>query len=245
MIEKILEKTMRLFLSAGFAKTNTDEIAKHIGISKRTLYRYYDAKEKLINAVFNFLKERITTQHEAIIKDKSKNPREKLNEILLIITELGSKMGKPFVNDIQNFRPDLFMMMQEFRKERLRRLADIIKEGQDSGIFRKELNRELTIDTLIAALDGIVNPKYLSETTFSISSAFDTVFNIFIHGIENEKNNSQLKNPILHSHLDTDAHILFFQIMDFDTEQEISSNGAIDLQNIRGKKKSIWSTNTN
>ncbi|EQA63024.1 TetR/AcrR family transcriptional regulator [Leptospira alexanderi] len=243
MIERILKKTMQLFLFAGFAKTNTDEIAKHIGISKRTLYRYYDAKEKLINAVFNFLKEKITAQHEAIIKDKSKNPRQKLNEILLIVTKIGSKMGKPFINDIQNFRPDLYIMMKEFRKERLRRLADIIKEGQESGIFRKELNRELTIDALIAALDGVINPKYLSETTFSISSAFDTIFNIFIHGIENEKSNSQLKNPILHSH--PDAHILSFQIMDFDTEQEISSNEVINLQSIKDKKKSTWLTNTN
>ncbi|ULH27067.1 TetR/AcrR family transcriptional regulator [Leptospira weilii] len=116
MIERILKRTMRLFLFAGFAKTNTDEIAKHRGISKRTFYRYYNAKEKLINAVFNFLKEQIMAQHEAIIKDKSKGP----------------------------------------------------------------------------------------------SSAFDTVFNIF-HGIENEKSNSQLKNPIVHSHPDTDAHTLFFK----------------------------------
>ncbi|MDI7158329.1 TetR/AcrR family transcriptional regulator, partial [Leptospira santarosai] len=60
-----------MFISfRGFCQ-NTDEIAKHIGISKRTLYCYYDTKEKLINVVFSFLKERITTQHETIIKYKN------------------------------------------------------------------------------------------------------------------------------------------------------------------------------
>nr|WP_254844212.1 TetR/AcrR family transcriptional regulator [Leptospira santarosai] len=60
-----------MFISfRGFCQ-NTDEVAKHIGISKRTLYCYYDTKEKLTNVVFNFLKERITTQHETIIKYKN------------------------------------------------------------------------------------------------------------------------------------------------------------------------------
>ncbi|WP_346274741.1 TetR/AcrR family transcriptional regulator [Leptospira santarosai] len=60
-----------MFISFRRFCQNTDEIAKHIGISKRTLYCYYDTKEKLINVVFNFLKERITTQHETIIKYKN------------------------------------------------------------------------------------------------------------------------------------------------------------------------------
>ncbi|WP_004471404.1 TetR/AcrR family transcriptional regulator [Leptospira santarosai] len=198
-----------MFISfRGFCQ-KTDEIAKHIGISKRTLYCYYDTKEKLINVVFNFLKERITTQHETIIKYK--NPKEKLSEILLLITELGFKMEKPFVNDIQNFHPDLFMMMKELRKERLRRIADIIKEGQECGIFRKRTQSKTNDRSPIAALDGIINPKYLSETTLSISNAFKTVFNIFIHGIKNEKSNSRVKNPTLRFHPNT--HILFFQVI--------------------------------
>ncbi|AYV57740.1 TetR/AcrR family transcriptional regulator [Leptospira kmetyi] len=217
MIERILEKTLHLFLSSGFAKTNTDEIARNIGISKRTLYRYYDAKDKLIDAVFAFLREKVTKQHEAILKDSSKSPSQKLREILLIIAELGARMGKSFAKDIQNVRPDLYATMSAYRRQRIGRLADIVKEGQATGEFRKEIDAELTIDVLIAALDGIINPTYLLESTFSVSTAFETVFNLFLQGIESGKSNLlEVKKTIPDFGSNSDSPLLLFQILNFD-----------------------------
>ncbi|TGL81457.1 TetR/AcrR family transcriptional regulator [Leptospira yasudae] len=245
MIERILERTTRLFLSAGFAKTNTDEIAKHIGISKRTLYRYYDAKEKLINAVFDFIKDKIRSQHEAIIADKSKSPSQRLREILFIVSELGSKMGKPFARDIQNLRPDLFSMMQEYRRERMRRLADLIREGQEIGEFRKDINRELTIDILVAALDGIINPTYLTQTDHSIASAFESIFNMFLQGIECRNENIPLVDRTQTLPFDPHSGIFLFQVMHFDDYEEKEPDSIAPLLAKENKKKSTWLMNAN
>lgn len=54
-IDTILERTLILFLNAGFSKTNTDEISEFAGVSKRTLYKYFITKEKLIDAVISKL----------------------------------------------------------------------------------------------------------------------------------------------------------------------------------------------
>ncbi|TGL93158.1 TetR/AcrR family transcriptional regulator [Leptospira barantonii] len=246
MIERILEKTLHLFLSSGFSKTNTDEIAKNIGISKRTLYRYYDAKDKLIDAVFAFLREKVTKQHEAIIKDPSKSPSQKLREILLIISELGAKMGKTFAKDIQNVRPDLYATMSAYRRHRIGRLADVVKEGQATGEFRKEIDAELTIDVLIAALDGIINPTYLIESTFSVSTAFETVFNLFLQGIENGKSNLlETKKTIPDFESDPDSPLLLFQILNFDDLTNDSTDFSSTIQSLEDKKKSTWLMNAN
>ncbi|MGJ4746209.1 TetR/AcrR family transcriptional regulator [Leptospira sp. SA-E8] len=184
MIERILERTFLLFLSSGFAKTNTDQIAKHIGISKRTLYKYYDTKDKLIDSVFELMRSKVQAKFDKVLQDKNKDPIDRLKEILFFISDLGSKMSKTFAKDIEMVRPDLFVTMREFRKQRILSLADLLREGQKAGQIRKDVTPELTIDILLAAVDGILNPTYLFQSPYSNTMAFDAIVTIFLEGVQ-------------------------------------------------------------
>ncbi|MEI7013997.1 TetR/AcrR family transcriptional regulator [Leptospira licerasiae] len=186
MIDRILERTFLLFLSSGFAKTNTDQIAKHIGISKRTLYKYYDTKDKLIDSVFELMRSKVQEKFDKVLQDKTKDPIDRLKEILFFISDLGSKMSKTFAKDIEMVRPDLFITMREFRKQRILSLADLLREGQKAGQIRKDITPELTIDILIAAVDGILNPTYLFQSPYSNTMAFDAIVTIFLEGVQEE-----------------------------------------------------------
>lgn len=55
--EQIRDGARRLFLERGFARTNTDAIAKEAGVSKQTLYVYYPSKEDLLEDVLRGLVE--------------------------------------------------------------------------------------------------------------------------------------------------------------------------------------------
>lgn len=184
MIERILERTFLLFLSSGFAKTNTDQIAKHIGISKRTLYKYYDTKDKLIDSVFELMRSKVQAKFDKVLQDKTKDPIDRLKEILFFISDLGSKISKTFAKDIEMVRPDLFVTMREFRKQRILSLADLLREGQKAGQIRKDVTPELTIDILLAAVDGILNPTYLFQSPYSNTMAFDAIVTIFLEGVQ-------------------------------------------------------------
>ncbi len=187
MIDRILERTFLLFLSSGFAKTNTDQIAKHVGISKRTLYKYYDTKDKLIDSVFELMRKKVQAKFDEVLKDKTRDPIERLKEILFFISDLGSKMSKTFAKDVEMVRPDLFETMREFRKQRLLSLADLLREGQAKGQIRKDVTPELTIDILLAAVDGVLNPGYLFQSPYSNTMAFEAIVTIFLEGVQEKK----------------------------------------------------------
>ncbi|MFB5652216.1 TetR/AcrR family transcriptional regulator [Leptospira wolffii] len=187
MIERILERTFLLFLSSGFAKTNTDQIAKHVGISKRTLYKYYDTKDRLVDAVFELIRKKVQSKFDEVLNDHKRDPLDRLKEILFFISELGSKMSKTFARDIETVRPDLFETMKEFRRQRLLSLADLLREGQKQGLIRKDITPELTIDILLAAVDGILNPSYLFQSPYSNTMAFEAIVMIFLEGIQEKK----------------------------------------------------------
>lgn len=49
--QELLDAALDLFVERGFAATRLDDIAKRAGVSKGTLYLYYESKEELFKAV--------------------------------------------------------------------------------------------------------------------------------------------------------------------------------------------------
>jgi len=47
----IVDAALVLFLNSGYGATSMDIIARHAGVTKQTVYRYFDSKEALLEAV--------------------------------------------------------------------------------------------------------------------------------------------------------------------------------------------------
>ena len=50
--ELIMSAALKLFVERGFYGTAVPEIAEHAGVGAGTIYRYFDSKEALVNAVY-------------------------------------------------------------------------------------------------------------------------------------------------------------------------------------------------
>ena len=61
--DKILYFTHAKFITEGFYKTTMDEIARDLQISKKTIYKHFESKEVLLEAVCDM---RILLMHERI-----------------------------------------------------------------------------------------------------------------------------------------------------------------------------------
>jgi len=62
---KIIDAAYKLFLEKGFRSTTMDDICQSLGISKKTLYRFFSSKTELLAAAFQKLKIRMTAKVEA------------------------------------------------------------------------------------------------------------------------------------------------------------------------------------
>jgi len=54
MQESILEKAVYLFMRYGVKSVSMDDLARELGISKKTLYQYFDTKESLLLRTLEF-----------------------------------------------------------------------------------------------------------------------------------------------------------------------------------------------
>ena len=86
MRNKILEKSNELFLNLGFKSVTMDEIASSLGVSKKTLYKYFSNKTALIDAVTEYMFNTICCSIDTICAQEL-NPIDELFHIKRVVTE--------------------------------------------------------------------------------------------------------------------------------------------------------------
>lgn len=82
----ILDSAMRLFAEKGYAHTTTRNIATEAGLSVGLMYHYFDNKESLLRAVFDYVMARIDATITAALQNSP--PGEVLPNLLRTIFDL-------------------------------------------------------------------------------------------------------------------------------------------------------------
>jgi AcrR family transcriptional regulator len=147
---------LALFVEKGFAATRLEDIAGRAGVSKGTLYLYFDSKEALFKAVIQEGVVPVVAENEAIAAGHSGTSFALLEKLL---DNWWKKIGqtdfagipKLMVAEARNF-PEVAQFYYENVICRFRALAGkALERGMASGEFRP-MDVETTIDVIIAPI---------------------------------------------------------------------------------------------
>ena len=143
-----------LFVEKGFAATRLEEVAQRAGVSKGTLYLYFDSKEALFKAVIQEGIVPALVEGEARLTRHAETSFELLEDILGIIwARIGETayagIPKLIVGEAGNF-PEVAQFYYENVIRRGRALVGVaLERGMASGEFR-DMDIETTIEVVIA-----------------------------------------------------------------------------------------------
>ena len=79
---QLIEHGHRLFAAYGLRKTNVEEIARAVGISKGAFYGFYDSKEDLFIDVIEQAETRLRQEVLAVVDQAGPSPRARLFSVL-------------------------------------------------------------------------------------------------------------------------------------------------------------------
>ncbi len=138
---ELMTAALEVFAERGFAATRLEEVAKRAGVSKGTIYLYFDSKEALFKAAVESAIIPALEAGEAIAADPSRPPGEALREFVFWwwekvgSTDIGA-LPKLLVAESGNF-PELGLWFHENMIQRGKRaVVGIIARGVASGEFR-------------------------------------------------------------------------------------------------------------
>lgn len=180
--DRIIEHAEHRFLRSGFNKVTLDELSGELGISKKTMYKYFPSKEDLVSTMMRMVMRRIKSSVTQICESK-KPVTQRLAELMLFIGTLAGRISRAFQMDIQRFAPSLWNEVETFRREMiLTRVAAMIREAKEQNKFRSDVHDEVVVMMLISAVQSIVNPDVLSKHAFSPKEAMYTIFHVIFEG---------------------------------------------------------------
>jgi len=180
--ERILNSMEDKFLSQGFVKVTMDEVAEDLGMSKKTIYKFFPSKEEIMLGIVRMNMRRIE-KHVTAIVDSDKPFDHKFAEFLKLLARLTRKLGKQVQRDIQRHLPELDKEIETFRREKvLGKLRPMFLQAKEEGFLRKDLNDDIFMMVFVASIQNILTPSLLAQYSFSAEEAFRQIFRTLFEG---------------------------------------------------------------
>lgn len=145
MENKIIAKATEMFLKLGFKSVTMDDIAGQMGISKKTIYKYFINKEVLIEQATEIMHKKLHQKIEAIMA-QGFNPIQENFEIRKMFKGMFQSADTSPLYQLKKHYPAIHekMMCQELHDCHLF-LKQNIERGIALGLYRKDMDIENAI----------------------------------------------------------------------------------------------------
>ena len=165
---QIIETAEALFAEKGFDGTSVRDIADEAGINVAMISYYFGSKEKLMEAIFELRVGSIQMRVESLLKDEKLSPIEKVN--MLIDEHIERVMQKQCFHKVMagvqltNKNPAILKAANNVKLRNAKVVAELIKEGQKKGVFKKKVDVILMLNTMMGTVSqSIMGQQYYRE----------------------------------------------------------------------------------
>lgn len=183
MKDKIISKATDMFLKLGFKSVTMDDIASEMCISKKTIYKYFSNKEKLIEEGTEAMKMQIQETINDIV-DKNYNAIRENFEIRKTFKNMFQSVDHSPAFQLKKNYPEIYAKITEDEFIECRKLftQNVIK-GIEEGLYRSDVDVEAVVqfyytlmfsineNTLMEKEANILELKALEYHTRAIATA--------------------------------------------------------------------------
>ncbi len=192
---KIISAAIKVFAKKGFFTARISDIAKEAKVADGTIYLYFNNKYDILLSVFEEEVGKIVEKTSKLL-DNEEDPRKML-EIFTVQHLTAMKKNKNLAEVIQIELRQTHKVINDYRNNKFSEyigiIASIIKKGQITGTYKKDVKPDLAKRIFFGALDEVSRVWNASlETNYTVEEIAEQVLCMFLAGIlQNPANNSE------------------------------------------------------
>ncbi len=185
--EKILEGTEGLFMKYGIRSVTMDDIARHLAVSKKTLYQHFADKDDLVFKMSEMYLERSFRQYEDITQI-SKNSIEELSKISVCMKRDMENLNPSMLFDLQKYHPKAWGLYTDHKVKIIgQSVVRNIVQGIADGYYRSDIKPDILAITRLILIEAAFNPELFPKDRFNFVEVQTQLFDLFVHGLCTEK----------------------------------------------------------
>lgn len=196
MKNKILEKSKELFLNLGFKSVTMDEIATSLGVSKKTIYKYFKNKTELVDAVTHFMFDTICSGIDDIC-ELEMNPIDELFSIKKLVMEnLKDEKSSPQYQ-LQKYYPKIYSSLKQKQFHVMQNFViKNLKKGIEIGLYRTDIDLQFISRIYFNGMVSIKDKDLFPLNDYSMKTLMNYYLEYHLRGICSEKGKQQLEKQL-------------------------------------------------
>lgn len=181
MKEQILKATIKVFHRKGI-KFTMDDLAKELGMSKKTIYTVFEDKNELFLSMVDYLFDEIKESENKILCDDSLSTKEKIHRILCVLPDGYKDLDFGQLYILKDKYPKTYKQVEKRLENGWENTIALLEQGKKEGVIR-DVNISLVKMMLEASLEQFFQRDILKKNKLSYQAALNEVVNILMIGI--------------------------------------------------------------
>jgi TetR/AcrR family transcriptional regulator, fatty acid metabolism regulator protein len=183
---RIIQAAIKVFARKGFFNSRVSEIAREAGVADGTIYLYFQNKDDILISLFEVSMDAVIRNMREVL-DPEADPRKKIQLFALHHLKM-LETNKELVEAIQVELRQSVKFMKEYKNEKflqyLNLVSDVVRDGQEQGVFRKDIVPGIAKRAFFGALDEMSRYWVLSsKKKYDIRTAAKQISSLFIQGM--------------------------------------------------------------
>lgn len=185
MEERILLAAIEEFQDKGL-KFTMDDIAKNLGMSKKTVYTVFDSKETMLLALADYCFSDIKQSEKKIVEDTSLTIVEKIEKILVVLPDRYQNIGLSKLYMLQEKYPSIYRRVEQYLQTDWDATIALLEQGIREGAIRP-----VSIPVLKLMVESTIahffRENLLEENGLSYEEGLSEMLHIIMEGIKTKE----------------------------------------------------------
>ncbi|WP_040285898.1 TetR/AcrR family transcriptional regulator [Sporosarcina koreensis] len=178
------ERIMRGFLEEvqeTSMKFTMDDLAKRLGISKRTLYEHFSSKGEILDAIIDTTLREFDEKTAAILADDSLPLLEKIRSAITVVPTYNEFYTRQILEQMKKSFPDQWRRVDAALNE-WDEVEELIRQGMAEGLIA-DRNVPLLMKLIIEAANATLDKNFFLRNHISSQEALEEIVDVLLYGI--------------------------------------------------------------
>jgi len=189
--EKIKKGAAELFMRYGVRSISMDDIARHLSVSKKTLYQHFADKEDIVTITCKAHLDR-TAEDFANSRKNARHAIEELVHLSACLKRNVQDMNPSVLYDLQKYHPKAWSVWLDHKNKFIREsVVRNLKQGIAEGYFRPDMDAEVIASVRLEMVQLAFNEDIFPREKFRLPEVQMQIFDHFVFGLLTDKGRKQ------------------------------------------------------
>ncbi len=193
---EIIYCALSLFNKYGIRSVTMDDVARELGISKKTIYKYFENKADLVHKSVRTIYDSLQ-KHLLEINKTTKNAIDELMMIDQVVGEVLENHNPSLRFQLQKYYPHTYNSLYEGRHNLIEEvISSNVEKGKKAGLYRNEASTDIMTYLYCSKMHTLPEEELELLEKHSIKAMMSQAMEYHIRGMATEKGLEYLESKL-------------------------------------------------